>query len=159
MVRKKNKKKTKNAAAAASPTPQTSKPSLRFMVGDYVEFQRDGCIGWHGGTVEELWYRDNKWPDSHPSCPYLVEQKSQLPECLKTKSAKVCITSDDDLHIRVVHHSKCPKPVVVENTVSPPEPEDPLWFLYHPNVPDDQDEHVVFRLHDALAEFSPDKKK
>lgn len=145
------KQQKKNTRNENKPAPK--KPVLRFMVGDSVEFQRDDCTGWHSGTVEEIWYRESKWPDQRQSCPYRVEQRSEIPQELHKKKypTKVCIEIDDDQHIRVLHHPQFPITSVPVGLVPPPEPEDPLSFLYYSTV--QQDDPLKLAIMEAVNEF------
>ena len=103
---------------------------LRFMIGDHVIFKRKDSIGWHAGTVEELWYRNAKWPDHRPSSLYRVEQKSRLE--MGQKDAMVLIEHDTDEYIRVMCHPQNPKVPLLSGDVPLPEPKDPLEYLYRP---------------------------
>eukprot|EP00977_Amphora_coffeiformis_P011710 scaffold2849_cov174-Amphora_coffeaeformis.AAC.1 len=128
---------------------QQQQQLLRFMVGDDVVFRRnddndDNGIGlWHAGTVEELWYRHAKWPDKRPSCPYRVEQKSQLyPSARKPNqnidTKVVLIEQDTDAYIRVLKHSQRPTVPLLYGDVPLPEPKDPLEYLYRSYPKNDQ---------------------
>ena len=77
---------------------------LRFMVGDDVVFKRKDATGWHAGTVEELWYRNAKWPDNHPSHAYRLEQKSALPS--GQTNSMVTIEEDTEACVRVMKRDK-----------------------------------------------------
>jgi len=48
---------------------------LRFTEGDEVlcRVQSPGGITWEEGTVVDVWYREDCWPDNHPGAPYEVK--------------------------------------------------------------------------------------
>lgn len=50
--------------------PEPEPPELRFTVGDKVEC-RVGPDDWAPGTVHQLWYRENGWPEG-AFAPYKI---------------------------------------------------------------------------------------